>query len=222
MSTANVDFKADQKLRIRWTLFMTVTFSMLVLLGFLMKFTQPRVLSPQELRANNVWIFDVARIPRDFSLQDETGALATNAIFEGKWTLAFFGFTHCPDVCPSALAQMRDMKAMLEQQGRAENVQFMLISVDPDRDTPDKLGPYITFFNSDFKALTGDYQTLKRLATDFNVAFSKIPGGGEFYSVDHSGNIVLINPYGHYQGFFKPPFKPNQMVLTFNSVRQTF
>jgi len=222
MSELASDIQLKQKRDIRWTLLIAICFSTAVLLGFLHKFTQPRILSPSELRANNVWLFDVARIPRAFDLLDERGLPVNNTVFNGKWTLIFFGFTHCPDICPSALAQMRDMKAMLEQQGRAQDVQFMLVSVDPQRDTPEVLGPYVTFFNDEFRAMTGDYQTLKRLASDFNVAFSKVPGGGEYYSVDHSGNIALVNPYGHYQGFFKPPFAPNRMVLTFNSIRHNW
>jgi protein SCO1/2 len=221
MTTATIDHEAQSR-GIKRTIFALLALIALIGLGFFYKFTQPRILSPSDLRANNVWVFETARIPRDFVLLDEHGETATNAIFEGKWTLIFFGFTNCPDICPSAMAQMRDMQAMLRDQGRDENVQYMLVSVDPDRDTPDVLGPYVEFFDPSFRALTGEYLTIKQLATDFNVAFSKVPGGGEFYSVDHSGNIAIVNPYGHYQGFIRPPFNPGQMVLTFNSVRASW
>lgn len=222
MATTALPLEQTQKKGIRWTLAMCCLFIAAVGFGFYLKFTAPRILSPQELRANNVWIFETARIPRDFELVNQDGQPATNAIFTGKWTLVFFGFTHCPDICPSALAQMRDMKKMLDDQGRGDDVQFMLVSVDPDRDTPEMLGPYIRFFDEDFLALTGDYQVLKRLGTDFNVAFSKVNQGEGMYTVDHSGNIAIVNPFGHYQGFIRPPFNPSQMTLMFNSVRASW
>ncbi len=213
----------QQSKGVKMTLVLTVGFSLLMLIGFFWKFTQPRVLSTSELRANNAFVFETARIPRPFQLLDESGVRADNTVFEGKWTLAFFGFVNCPDICPSAMAQMRDMKAMLEHQGRAENVQFMLVSVDPDRDSADILGPYVRFFDEEFRGLTGEYLQVKQLAGDFNVAFNKVyADDNTYYSVDHSGNIALINPYGHYQGFFKPPFQPTQLVLTFNSIRQSW
>ena len=94
------------------------------------------------------------------------------------------------------------------------------------RDTVDKLAEYVPYFNQDFVGLTGDFIEIKRLANQLNIAFNKVvhnpDEGGDDYSVDHSGNIALINPYGHYHAFFKPPLDVARLKLTYLSIRENF
>lgn len=204
----------------------TVLFSIciigLVLVGFFNQFLQPRILSNDELRLNNVWVHDKPRIVRDFSMLDQHSNSFTKANLQGKWSLVFFGFTQCPDVCPTALAEMKRLKGMLDQQGRGDDMQYMLMSVDPARDTQDVMKPYMAYFDNSFIGLSGDYLDTKKIAADFNVAFSKMVLSDNNYTVEHSGNIAIVNPFGDYHGFIRPPFNASQMALTMNSIRRTW
>lgn len=184
------------------------------------KVTTPRALSPAELRANGAVVFDKPRIFDDFELVNHRGEPFTQADLEGQWSLLFFGFTQCPDICPMA---MLDLKRLVEAlpEDLAERTQVVLVSVDPARDTPEVLEGYVSYFHPDFVGVTGDFLTLRRFANQVNVAFSKVTQGDD-YTVDHSGNIVLINPMGDYHGFFKPPFDLSRFKLTYSAIDQQF
>lgn len=93
-----------------------------------------------------------------------------------------------------------------------------MVTADPARDTPEKLKIYIEHFNKDFNAITGEFLAVKRLAGDLNVAFNKVMLDNGDYTIDHSGNLILINPHGHYHGFFKPPFELAKLKLTYQSI----
>ena len=103
-----------------------------------------------------------------------------------------------------------------------EKLQVVLISLDPERDTTDKLAEYVPYFNPEFVGATGDKYVLLKLATELNVAFTKVELEGGDYTIDHSGNMVLVNPYGDYHGFLKPPFEEEQMRLTLRSIIASF
>ena len=114
------------------------------------------------------------------------------------------------------------MKRFYEKQQSSrygENTQVVLVSVDPARDTPDKLAPYVSYFHSDFIGVTGEFLSLHRFATQLNIPFSKVPNGGDNYLMEHSGNVALINPQGHYQGFFKAPLDLAKLNATYGSIR---
>lgn len=195
----------------------------LVLVGFINKITTPRLLNSMEMRANGAFVFDQPRIFKDFALTDHRGHPFSLAQLQGKWTLMFFGFTHCPDVCPTTMAALSRWVATLEPEVLADT-QVVLVSVDPARDTVAKLSEYVPYFNTDFVGLTGDFIEIKRLANQLNIAFAKVvtdPESGD-YSVDHSANVALINPRGHYHGFFKPPLEAARLKLTYLSMRTNY
>ena len=140
------------------------------------------------------------------TLVDEDGQpWTTDSLATGNWTLAYFGFTNCPDICPVSLAVMAEARKLMDADGNPP-FDVTLVSVDPERDTPDQLREFVRWFDDDFKGVTGDHGEIARLATSVNVAFGKVPGQTpENYAVDHTGNIIVINPYGHYHGFLKMP-----------------
>ncbi len=180
--------------------------AMVVIFGlFLNKLFTPRVMSKQELRANGAIVFDTPRLIKDFELLDHNGETFALENLQGKWTLAFFGFTHCPDICPATLLQLSQVYKKLNDDIR-EETQVILVSLDPARDHGETLAQYVNHFHSDFVGVTGDFIQIKRLANNLNVAFSKVVQGDD-YTVDHTGNIFLINPKGHYHGFIRPPFE---------------
>ena len=116
--------------------------------------------------------------------------------FRGKVVLMFFGYTHCPDVCPTALQTLAKTVSLLEEDKR-KKVQVVFISVDPERDTPEVTQKYAEFFNPNFLGLTGKPDEIKRVAKDYMAFYSKVEGQSEGgYLVDHTAYIYLITPDG--------------------------
>ena len=106
----------------------------------------------------------------EFSLQRTDGTQLDQSGLRGHWTIAFFGFTHCPDICPTTLATFKQVWAELGRQGITDRVQFLFVSVDPERDTPEKLAAYVEFFSRDFVAATGPDEQLNRLTRSLGIA----------------------------------------------------
>lgn len=202
----------------------TVAFVLLFITGIIGMFihglTRPHVLSDSELKANGIFLFDKPRAFKAFELLDYDAQPFTPAYFDGHWTLVFFGFTFCPDICPTTMALMnRFYTQQIEEKDYADGLQVVMVSVDPARDTAEKLREYVRYFNPDFMGVTGEFLDLHRFATQLNIPFKKAPGGGENYLVDHSGNIAIINPKGHYIGFFKAPLSLSQLNMGYKSIR---
>jgi len=142
----------------------------------------------------------------DFKLQRADGNALTRADWNGRWTVAFFGYTNCPDVCPTTLATFKQVFAKLAADGIAGKVRFDFISVDPGRDTPDVLAKYVGYFDKDFIAATGSDEELTKLTRALGLIYSREPTGNGDYAVDHSASAVLIDPAGREVGLFRPPF----------------
>lgn len=141
-----------------------------------------------------------AEFARSLELTGHDGKVRTLADFGGKVLVVFFGFTHCPDVCPTTLARLA--KVMKALGGDAQRVQVVLVTVDPARDTPELLAQYVTAFNPTFLGLTGDAAALDRTAKEFRVIFQKQAGQTpETYTVDHSSGIYVFDPKGRVRLF---------------------
>lgn len=195
-----------------------LVFILVVVTGFIHRVGQPRLLSDGELQANGLYLMDPPRDIGDFELLSHRGEGFTPASLEGQWTLMFFGFTNCPDVCPTTMAFLDEFLAEIEGT-EAEDTAVVMISVDPARDDIEQLANYVPYFNADFTGVTGEFLDLFRFATALNTPFRKVPGQGDDYQVDHSANVVLINPRGHYHGFFKAPLDLAKMKLTYRAAR---
>jgi len=209
-----------QKRGITFTVVGIAVFVVVVMALFLNKITTPRALSPIELRVNGTFVFDQPRIFKDFSLVDHRGEAFNLENLKDKWSLVFFGFTACPDVCPATLSMMKQVKSQLDADIEKQ-VQFVLVSVDPARDTVEQLSQYMPYFDPEFIGLTGEFLEIKRLANQMNMAFVKVPQG-DSYTIDHTANIALVNPYGHYHGFIKPPLDNARIKLTLQSIVSRF
>ncbi len=218
-----VQTPAKQKRGIKVTIIVIAVFITLVLIGFFNKITTPRQLSDIELRVNGAFVFDNPRMFKPFSLLDHKGEAFEPASLEGKWSMVFFGFTNCPDVCPTTMATLAKLMNNLDQDVLDET-QVVLVSVDPARDTPEVLAEYVPYFNPDFIGVTGEFIGIKRLAIQLNVAFAKVVTDQEKgeYTVDHGATVALINPRGHYHAFFKPPLDPARLKLTYSSIRENY
>lgn len=150
---------------------------------------------------------------KEFSLYDQNAQAITLSELKGRWSLVFFGFTYCPDICPTTLAEINRAAKLITK----ENLQVVLISVDPERDTPKQLKTYIEYFNPKFQAWSGEKPQLETLARQLHIFFQK-NGDGESYLMDHSSQVVLVNPDGEYQGYFTSPLNPNEMAEYINSL----
>jgi len=208
-----------QRRRIGLTVAAILVFIAVVLASFVHRVSQPRLLSVSELKANGLYLVDPPRSLSDFTLTDHHGEPFTPAALREQWSLLFFGFTHCPDICPTTMAFLDRFVAELAGT-EAADTQVVMVTVDPARDTVDQLARYVPFFNAGFTGVTGDFLDLFRLATDLNTPFRKVPGQGDDYQVDHSANVVLINPRGDYHGFFKAPLELAKMKVTYRAARE--
>ncbi len=216
----NPQLSSEQKRGVYKTIAIIVAIIALFFMGFLNKILSPRILSQEELRLNSAIAFEQPRIIRDFELMDHNSEPFNLENLKGKWTLAFFGFTQCPDVCPMTLSKIDQVLSAMDKD-IVQNTQVILVSLDPARDTPEKLKKYVSYFNPDFIGVTGEFIQIMRFTRDVNVAFGKV-NQGETYTIDHSANVVLFNPYGHYHGFFKPPLELGKLKLTYTSIVKSF
>lgn len=217
---SNTPLSKKQKRGI-WITIVSILIVVSMFMGmFLHKITSPRIMSAEELRVNGAIVFDSPRIIKEFDLTDHTNTAFTLDDLKGKWSIAFFGFTHCPDICPIALGKLSQVVKQLDPK-IAEQTQILLVSVDPARDTPEKLAQYVSHFNPDFIGVTGEFLDIMSLTRNVNVAFQKVVLDDD-YTIDHTGNLILINPKGHYHGFFKPPFELAKLKTTFQSIVTQF
>jgi protein SCO1 len=137
---------------------------------------------------------------KTLELTDHTGRPRKLDDFRGKAVIVFFGFTHCPDVCPTTLA---DLSSAVKQLGPdADQVQVLFVTVDPERDTQEMLGKYVTAFDPRFLGLYGDAAATQRAAKEFKVYYEKRKTG-QTYSVDHSGQSYVIDPEGRLRLFVR-------------------
>jgi protein SCO1 len=195
-----------------------------LLLGLLVhRFLSPAVFSNAQLAENGLFVYDIPRPVAAFALTDHNGAPFTQERLQGQWSLLFFGYTFCPDICPITLATIRQFEQLLADSGEEEQLQVAMVSVDPQRDTAEKLQTYMTYFSADYIGVTGEYIDIFNLGRQLNVAFGYQPTevSGE-YLVSHSGEIILINPDGEFHGFFKVPHDPEKMLTNFRSVLATW
>jgi protein SCO1/2 len=138
----------------------------------------------------------------DFQLTDHLGRPFSAHDLQGKPSLVFFGFTHCPDVCPTTLVKLAQIKKV----GAVPGLRVLFVSVDPARDTPTALGLYVHAFDPDFIGLTGDTQAIDKIAAQFGVAVNKVDLPGGDYTMDHSAVVFLLNDHAQVVGIFTPPF----------------
>ncbi len=198
-----------------------VAFALLMVAGLVNKQLQPRQLSTQDMLALGAMVLETPRRFSDFELLDNHGEKFTREDFEGRWTLLFPAFTFCPDICPTTLATLNRLYNALDEAER-EQLQVVMLSVDPERDTPQQLDAYVTYFNPDFIGLTGAGPQILNLATQLSVVYSRVPLEGDNYTMDHSSNVVVINPRGDYHGFFRPPLEEGAMRQAWRAMARDF
>lgn len=172
---------------------------------------KPQTLEPNELSATYL---PGGKPVRGFQLIDHNGKRFDNERLKGHWTWVFFGYTHCPDACPTALAVLNAAAEGLQQQAPELPLQVLMVSVDPARDTPQRLAAYVPYFNPAFIGATGADKELAALTRDLGIVYviHQPEPGRSSYLVDHSTAILLINPKGELQAIFGQPHLPQSMI----------
>jgi protein SCO1 len=164
---------------------------------------QPRALPPLDLVDQ-----DGRPLPRDF-LRDH-------------WTLVFFGFAQCPDVCPTTLTTLAQMRKQLADLPAGRQPRVLLVSVDPERDTPAVLKPYVTFFDPSFQVATGTLAATTQAAAAFSVPFAKVPLPGGGYTMDHGAGLFVVSPEGALAAYSSPRLDAAVLARDYRKVVQYF
>lgn len=157
-----------------------------------------------------------------FSLQDQDQAKFDLSQLQGKWSLLFFGFTNCPDICPTTLSTLNQLHTELRKQKNGiDDVQFVFVSVDPGRDDSDKLKRYVKYFNEEFLGVTGDKTEIARLARQLGAHYEVLDKSGKKnYSVNHTAAIFVIDKKGQFFGLMSPPLDPVAMAGRIELIKQ--
>jgi protein SCO1/2 len=172
---------------------------------------QSRGGDPSALLDAGIVLLPQPRPVADIVLVDQDGATTSTAALKGKWSLLFFGYTFCPDICPTTLAQLHKVLGRLPEDVR-QQLRVVFVSVDPNRDTPQRIKQYVGFFDPAFQGWTGDPGALAELANAVSIPFiapdTRQPG----YTVSHSGNLAILDPQGRQQGFIRAPFSDDKLA----------
>lgn len=157
----------------------------------------------------------------DFVLQDQAGRPFTLEDFRGRWSVLFFGFTSCPDVCPTSLYQLHQVRTALADRFTPDRLPAIyFISVDPERDTPGKLAAYLAHFDPSFIGLTGDDEQLRALTMQLGIMYHIEPhsAGDADYAVDHSASLLVLDPLGRLHGVLPAPHEAEPLAAAFEAL----
>jgi protein SCO1/2 len=154
-----------------------------------------------------------------FELVDHHGKPFTLAQLQGQWTLLSFGYTHCPDVCPTTLSELRAVRKHLKSDKTAPNIRVVFVTLDPDRDTPSMLGEYLSQFDREFLGVSGSVAALAAFTEQLRVKYAKAAGAGSNYLLDHSSSVALITPQGRLRALFSTPLRSAKVASDIRHIR---
>ena len=150
----------------------------------------------------------------DFAFLDEEGLPFERKDLEGRWSLLFTGFTHCPDVCPTTVALMSELRHRTSR----DDLQFVFVSVDPERDTPEVVAAYLAHFDPELVGTTGARAEMERFTSALGLAQVRNPGVGDEYTIDHSTALVLVDPKARIAGYFQAPHQRDALAADLSAL----
>ena len=155
-----------------------------------------------------------------FELRDANQQVFDSARLHGKWSLLFFGYTHCPDICPTAMTTLKQVHARMGLHNK--NTQYVFVSLDPERDTPAVLEKYTGYFDPEFIGVSGKHSELARLTKSLGVYYQRsASAAGADYAVDHSAAIFLIDPQARLHALFSAPQDAERMAQQLRSLENS-
>jgi protein SCO1/2 len=166
------------------------------------------------------FVYPEPKVIAPFSLSTQDGKPFDLESLKGKWSFVYFGYTYCPDVCPTTLAELARARKLLEEGGMDAATQYVFVSIDPQRDTPRRLAQYVAFFDRTFLGATGSDEALSGLTRQIGVAYA-FPEGkkGGRYAVDHSSIVALFDPDARLHAVFTPPQEAQGIAEGFRKIR---
>lgn len=177
----------------------------------------------EQFKQRGLVVLQKPREIKQFSLLNQDNEPFGQEDLRGKWSVMFFGFTRCPDICPTAMATMAQTLHELAEKNVPKEVSFYLVSVDPERDTVQRLKEYVSYFSPKFSGVTGTREELSEFALQVGVAFAKVPfDNSDGYTIDHSGQLIVFNPRGHFHAFIKMPYNSGDIALFLEAVAREF
>ncbi len=168
--------------------------------------------NPPSYTVANATVLDFPRPLPTLALVDHEGAPFTNERLQNTWSVVFFGFTHCPDVCPTTMSMLASTMERIKASHPDAAPQVVMITVDPTRDTPDQLKKYVPFFAPDFVGVTGTEAQIKSLTETMGVASRRVPTGPNDYTIDHTSALFVINPDGALNAISSSPHLPEVLA----------
>ena len=173
-----------------------------------------------DLQAAGIVALKTPRALPDLSFQTSENTELRTQEMQNHWYLIYFGYTYCPDICPTSLAEMRQIHRLLTPEAQ-QQVRFTMLTVDPERDTAEQLRAYLNFFHPDFLALSVSMANIQSVIA--SLAIPVMPGDTEkaVYTFFHSGNLAIISPDGKHFGFVQAPFKIQSVAEQFNRLVQS-
>ncbi len=174
---------------------------------------------PPVLSHSTTWL-NQPRPLQAFELVDHKGQPFTLERLRGTWTFMFFGYTHCPDVCPTTMTSLNGVsREFAKLQGRVPAAQFAFVSIDPERDSVDQLARFVPYFNPDFLGVTGTLDSIDALTKQLSIMYLKVeenrPGG---YLMDHSAAVLLVDPQARFHALFSAPLDPLSIARDFQQI----
>ena len=166
--------------------------------------------------------FPVARDIQPFELIDHHSAPFDQAALQQRWSFVFFGYTYCPDVCPTTLSVLNGVAQRLQDVDT--DVRFIMVTVDPERDTPERLAEFVTYFNGDFLGVTGSDEGLTQLTRQLGILYNRVEPEGDAagYLMDHTAGVFLFDPDGRYHAVFTPPLSADKLAGDFRKMLQDY
>ncbi|HCO59256.1 MAG TPA: SCO family protein [Porticoccaceae bacterium] len=218
----NPFYKKKPRRNIRLVIVGVLAFAALTLASLVNKLSQPRILNAYELRDYGALLLDQHQPVPAFALSDHDGKAFDQTRLQGQLTIIFFGFTSCGDICPTTMAELAKTYAELEPEIK-QAFQVVLVTVDPDRDTPARLKTYVQGFDQSFIGVTGGKSQLIAMASALKVPYSPVldPEAGD-QEPQHSPNLVLINPAGELHGYFRPPLAHGSLRVVWRSLNASY
>jgi protein SCO1 len=177
---------------------------------------------PPDLSGLHATVLSQPRDVQPFTLVDHTGKTFDNRSLQGRWSFIFFGYTHCPDVCPTTLSVLNSVARKLDD--RKDRVRFVFISIDTGRDTPEKLGQFLSYFNGSFIGATGTDDAINALTRQLGVIYARVEekSGTDNYLMDHSASVLLFDPAGRFHAVFTPPLDAINISNDFTVISESY